>query len=64
MYKVGDRIKYKCPFKIQSEGMIVSKLKLLEGSCGKDGSIVYLVEYDLRCTDDFVLEEDVIGKIL
>ena len=64
MYKVKDRIKYKCPFKIESEGLIVAKFKVLEGVYYNKDAIVYLVSYDERCREDFVFEENIIEKII
>ena len=48
MYKVKDRIKYKCPFKIESEGLIVAKFKVLEDFYDNKDAIVYLVSHDER----------------
>ena len=64
MYKVKDRIKYKCPFKIESEGLIVAKFKVLEDFYDNKDAIVYLVSHDERCTEDFVFEEDILEKII
>lgn len=64
MYKVKDRIKYKCPFKIESEGLIVAKFKVLEDFYNNVNAIVYLVSYDERCREDFVFEENIIEKII
>ena len=30
MYKVRDRIKYKCPMKLENEGTIIAKFKVLD----------------------------------
>ena len=64
MYKVKDRIKYKCPFKIESEGLIVAKFKVLDDFYNNVNAIVYLVSYDERCREDFVFEENIIEKII
>ena len=64
MYKVKDRIKYKCPFKKISEGIIVAKFKVLDDFYNNANAIVYLVSYDERCREDFVFEENIIEKIL
>ena len=63
MYKVKDRIKYKCPFKIGSEGLIVAKFKGLENFYDKKDARVYLVSHDERYREDFVFEENIIEKI-
>ena len=64
MYKVKDRIKYKCPFKIESEGLIVAKFKELEDFYDNKDAIVYLVSHDERYREDFVFEENILEKII
>lgn len=64
MYKVKDRIKYKCPLKKISEGIIVAKFKVLDDFYNNVNAIVYLVSYDERCREDFVFEENIIEKII
>ena len=64
MYKVKDRIKYKCPMKLENEGTIIAKFKVLEDFYDNKDAIVYLVSYDERCREDFVFEENIIEKII
>ena len=64
MYKVRDRIKYKCPMKLENEGIIIAKFKVLDDIYNNVNAIVYLVSYDERFREDFVFEENIIEKII
>ena len=64
MYKVKDRIKYKSSYEKEREGLIVAKFKVLEDIYDNKGAIVYLANYDERCMEDFVFEENIIEKII
>ena len=64
MYKVRDRIKYKCPMKLENEGTIIAKFKVLDDIYNNVNAIVYLVSYDERYREDFVFEENIIEKVL
>lgn len=64
MYKVKDRIKYKSSYEGEREGLIVAKFKVLEDIYDNKGAIVYLANYDERCMEDFVFEENIIEKII
>ena len=48
----------------EREGLIVAKFKVLEDIYDNKDAIVYLVNYDERCTEDFVFEEDILEKII
>ena len=63
MYRVGDKVKYRCPMKLETEGKILAKFKVLEDLYGNTDAVVYLINYDVRCNDDFVFEENIIEKI-
>ena len=63
MYKVRDRIKYKCPMKLENEGTIIAKFKVLDDIYNNANETVYLVNYDVRLKDDLVFEKNIIEKI-
>lgn len=63
MYKVNDKVIYECPFKLQSEGVVLAKLRVLEDLKNNKDEIVYLIEYDRRCNIDIIFERNVIGKV-
>lgn len=63
MYKVRDRIKYKCPMKLENEGIIIAKFKVLDDIYNNANETVYLVSYDERFRDDLVFEKNIIEKI-
>ena len=63
IYKVKDIIEYKSNMTIKREGKIVAKFKVLEDEFGAEGEIVYLVEYNPRCMEEIVFEEEIIKKI-
>lgn len=64
MYKVRDRIKYKCPMKLENEGTIIAKFKVLDDIYNNANETVYLVSYDTRYKDDLVFERNIIEKVL
>ena len=64
MYKVRDRIKYKCPMKLENEGTIIAKFKVLDDIYNNANETVYLVSYDTRYRDDLVFERNIIEKVL
>lgn len=64
MYNVGDIIQYVHPFREDIlTGKIIAIHKVLKSTMSNlEGTLIYLVEYDPRCTEDFVYEEQIIVK--
>lgn len=62
-YKVGDRVKYRCPMKIHANGEIEIIYKVIDAKQEyyKD-KIMYVIKFDLTCYPDHVVEEDIIGS--
>lgn len=61
-YEVGDKVKYRCPIKLQANGEIEIIYKVLDS---KDeyyrDKIIYVINFDDVCYADYVVEEDIIG---
>lgn len=61
MYKAGYKVKYKCPYKSEREGVIIAKFKVLDDLYKRDiDLIVYLVKNDEFNCEDFVFENNII----
>lgn len=62
-YKVGDKVKYRCPIKLHANGEIERIYKVLDS---KDeyyrDKIMYAIKFDDACYADHVVEEDIIGN--